>query len=303
MKHHHSPVSKDGSNDDIQEFVPETPMEPSIHDQQLDHTEHSLFGFDNDDIERNASKPQEQLRVPDSCPSAISFLELNEFGDQRYDECGLSLTGSSMHDVFTDGEEMHQTSTMAAVDRIEQLHSSGGALSNLSTHPFDDHQNSGRSMPLTSRTVNENISVDAIAGKDFSAFTPFSSTNANETPPPPQLHPEADAMNCTVPEVKLQEYIPFDVTSLSNISSEHRARTIQNFHLITEELDRINAEIQYIFSELLTRQYERTEETLNSGHESIILQEAAQECMQDQIMSFVDAVKNAFQILDVSKYN
>ncbi|KAF9345428.1 hypothetical protein BGX26_003134 [Mortierella sp. AD094] len=301
MKRHHT-ITEDNPMETRNNIVHETQMVGPSSNQQSDCTMLTLSTSANNN-DKNID-PHGQVWVPDSCPPALSLPDMNEssIGEQRCEEYDLSLVGSVMQDPFEDGEEEHQQSTMAAVDVIEGFRD-GGALFDPSATSFPSNNSCSNENYTTSmsRTSNEDASMDANAEKDDAAKTSASSATSNELPPASQ--PETSAMENAVSEDPLQGYTPFDADSWSNTIAEHKARTVQNFHLITQSLDSINAELQYIFCEFLTQQYSQIEETLKSGHESILLQEKAQERMQDQIMSFVDAVKSAFQILDGSEYN
>ncbi|KAI8602250.1 hypothetical protein EDD21DRAFT_82726 [Dissophora ornata] len=118
--------------------------------------------------------------------------------------------------------------------------------------------------------------------------------------PLPNLLTSSDVLPSTSEtksEISLKGYMPFDPHPWAEAIAEHQAKTITNFHSITQALDSINAELQYIFSEFLTRQYEQIDETLKSNYDRILRQEQEQDRLQAQMMSFVDAMKNAFLIL------
>ncbi|KAG0020952.1 hypothetical protein BGZ80_003317 [Entomortierella chlamydospora] len=311
---------------EARDIVLETQMFGSSPNQQSDRTMLTLSTSANSN-DANID-PHGQIRIPDSCPP--------QPGMNEYDLC---LVGSVMQDPFADGSEEHQKSTMAAVDRIEGFRDSGiggggdgagaGALSDPANTPLPPNNRWGNESYTTSmpRTPNEDASMDANAEKDNVAKPSVSASQ-----------PEASSIENAVLENPLQRYTPFDADSWSNTIAEHKARTVQNFHLITQSLDSINAELQYVFCEFLTQQYNQIEETLKSGHERILQQEKAQgkeeekskpdythceffdsiltfliapcgrpsspkERMQTQIISFVNAVKSAFQILDGSEYN
>ncbi|KAI8361565.1 hypothetical protein B0O80DRAFT_525379 [Mortierella sp. GBAus27b] len=99
------------------------------------------------------------------------------------------------------------------------------------------------------------------------------------------------------PQISLRGYTSFDPQPWENTIAEHQAKTIQNFHAITRSLDNINAELQFIFSEFLTRQYEHIDEALKTGHRHILQQEQEQDRLQAQMVSFVNAMKHAYQLL------
>ncbi|KAG0306923.1 hypothetical protein BGZ98_001459 [Dissophora globulifera] len=84
----------------------------------------------------------------------------------------------------------------------------------------------------------------------------------------------------TAPEgmsgISLKEYVPFDSQPWTNAIAEHQTKMIANFRSITQALDAVNAELQYIFSEYLTLQYEQIEETLKTSQERIARQEQEQ---------------------------
>ncbi|KAF9913503.1 hypothetical protein BX616_009949 [Lobosporangium transversale] len=99
-------------------------------------------------------------------------------------------------------------------------------------------------------------------------------------------------------DFKLTEYKPFNPEPWARAIAEHQARTSKNFQAIAQTLDSINAELQFILSEFLIRQYEKTAETLKLDHELITQQEQEQERMLAQMMSFMNAMRDAFQIFD-----
>ncbi|KAF9173122.1 hypothetical protein BGX20_004071 [Mortierella sp. AD010] len=291
MKRHHDAMTDDNPMEARDNIVHETQMFGPSPNQQSDRTMLTLSTSANSN-DANID-PHDQVRIPDSCPPRIDMNEHN-----------LCLVGSVMQDPFADGSEEHQKSTMAAVDRIEGFRDgdiggggdgdSGGALSDPANTPLPPNNRWGNESytTSTSRTPNEDASMNANTEKNDVAKPSVSASQ-----------PEASSMENALPENPLQGYTPFDADSWSNTIAEHKARTVQNFHLITQSLDNINAELQYVFCEFLTQQYNQIEETLKSGHERILQQEKAQERMQTQIISFVNAVKSAFQILDGSEYN
>ncbi|KAF9922525.1 hypothetical protein FBU30_007346 [Linnemannia zychae] len=88
---------------------------------------------------------------------------------------------------------------------------------------------------------------------------------------------------CPNPTVSMMETEPlsekypvesptFDPQLLETSITEHRTTTVKKFHGIIQRLDSINAELQWIFSEYLTQQYEQLDETLASN-QTIISQQ------------------------------
>ncbi|KAF9938724.1 hypothetical protein BGZ65_012359, partial [Modicella reniformis] len=77
-------------------------------------------------------------------------------------------------------------------------------------------------------------------------------------------------------QIPLKGYVPYDPQPWTAAIAEHQAKTIQNFHAISQALDNINAELQFIFSEFLTRQYEQIDESLKADHEHIMQLEQEQ---------------------------
>ncbi|KAK3844051.1 MAG: hypothetical protein J3R72DRAFT_439674 [Linnemannia gamsii] len=88
----------------------------------------------------------------------------------------------------------------------------------------------------------------------------------------------------------------FDPEPVGNLIAEHRTATVKKFHDIIQYLDTVNAELQWMLSEFLTRHYEQIEETLASNYKIIAQQEKDQELLQEQILSFLNAMKSAFAI-------
>ncbi|KAF9545412.1 hypothetical protein EC957_010942 [Mortierella hygrophila] len=97
-------------------------------------------------------------------------------------------------------------------------------------------------------------------------------------------------------ERSLTECPAFDPEPLADLVTEHRSTTVKKFHGIIQQLDAVNAELQWMLSEYLTQQYEQIEEILDSNHKTIALQEKDQELLQEQILSFLNAMKSAFAI-------
>ncbi|KAG0296744.1 hypothetical protein BGZ96_008604 [Linnemannia gamsii] len=97
-------------------------------------------------------------------------------------------------------------------------------------------------------------------------------------------------------ERSLTECPAFDPEPLADFIAEHRSTTVKKFHEIIKHLDIINAEVQWMLSEYLTQQYEQIEDILDSNHKSITQQESDQELLQEQILSFLNAMKKAFAI-------
>ncbi|KAF8944955.1 hypothetical protein BGZ47_003459 [Haplosporangium gracile] len=97
-------------------------------------------------------------------------------------------------------------------------------------------------------------------------------------------------------ERSLTECPAFDPELLADIIAEHRSATVKKFHGIIQQLDAVNAELQWMLSEYLTQQYEQIEEILDSNHKAIARQEKVQELLQEQILSFLNAMKSAFAI-------
>ncbi|KAG0076349.1 hypothetical protein BGZ90_008821 [Linnemannia elongata] len=88
----------------------------------------------------------------------------------------------------------------------------------------------------------------------------------------------------------------FDPASLADFITEHRSTTVKKFHGIIQQLDAVNAELQWMLSEYLSQQYEQIEEIVASSHKNIAQQEKDQELLQEQILSFLNAMKSAFAI-------
>ncbi|KAF9144562.1 hypothetical protein BGX30_012361 [Mortierella sp. GBA39] len=97
-------------------------------------------------------------------------------------------------------------------------------------------------------------------------------------------------------ERSLIECPAFDPEPLADFVTEHRSTTVKKFHGIIQQLDAVNAELQWMLSEYLTQQYEQIEEILDSNHKTIAQQEKDQELLQEQILSFLNAMKSAFAI-------
>ncbi|KAG9070846.1 hypothetical protein KI688_008387 [Linnemannia hyalina] len=97
-------------------------------------------------------------------------------------------------------------------------------------------------------------------------------------------------------ERSLTECPSFDPEPLADFVTEHRSTTVKKFHGIIRQLDAVNAELQWMLSEYLTQQYEQIEEVLDSNHKTIAQQEKDQELLQEQILSFLNAMKSAFAI-------
>ncbi|KAG0349588.1 hypothetical protein BC939DRAFT_532013 [Gamsiella multidivaricata] len=133
--------------------------------------------------------------------------------------------------------------------------------------------------------------------------TPFSGF---PIPPPPPGTVESETSIDASPgpgpgsscssQVSLRAYVPFDPQPWTDAIVEHQTQTIRNFHAIAQTLDTLNAELQFILSEYLTRQYEQIDDLLKSTHERIAQQERDQDRLQTQMISFVNAMKDAFQI-------
>ncbi|KAF9135107.1 hypothetical protein BGW39_004739 [Mortierella sp. 14UC] len=90
----------------------------------------------------------------------------------------------------------------------------------------------------------------------------------------------------------------FDPEPLENLIAEHRTATVKTFHDIIHRLDTVNAELQWMLSEFLTQHYEQIEESLASNYKIIAQQEKDQgtQLLQEQIISFLNAMKSAFAI-------
>ncbi|KAF9150418.1 hypothetical protein BG015_007767 [Linnemannia schmuckeri] len=77
-------------------------------------------------------------------------------------------------------------------------------------------------------------------------------------------------------ERSLTECPALDPESLADSIAEHRSTTVKKFHGIIQQLDAVNAELQWMLSEYLTQQYEQIEEILDSNHQAIARQEKDQ---------------------------
>ncbi|KAI1317530.1 hypothetical protein EDD11_008337 [Mortierella claussenii] len=122
--------------------------------------------------------------------------------------------------------------------------------------------------------------------------TPYSSA----LPLPSSTLLSSTLLSSSCSDIKPSSFVPFDPQPWETAVAEHRLQAVRNFQVISGALDNINAEIQFIFSEFLTRQYEQIEETLRSGHARIAQQEQEQECIRTQMASFLNAMKTAFQV-------
>ncbi|KAG0207579.1 hypothetical protein BGX33_006775 [Mortierella sp. NVP41] len=96
--------------------------------------------------------------------------------------------------------------------------------------------------------------------------------------------------------VSLTEIPIFDPEPLEKMIAEHRADTVKKFNEVVRRLDAFSAELQYILSEYLTRQYDRIEQTLARGYVEISEAEKRQEREQEKILAFLNTMKNAFAI-------
>ncbi|KAF9197695.1 hypothetical protein BGZ49_001761 [Haplosporangium sp. Z 27] len=237
--------------------------------------------FDDDNSNSIDADSQKLVLVPDSSPSAPTFPGLNEQASEykfNNNNPSAAAADSNLQNRFTSNssekareEGEYQQSKPIMVDMMEEEEVCVPVIR------FEEQK------PSTN-TVSEEVANGS--------SQPTQPTQPTSQPP---------GMSMMIHDATLPAYTPFDADSWSKTIAEHQTRTIQNFH--SQSLDSLNAELQYIFSEYLTQQYEQIEETLKSGHGRILLQERAQERMQTQIVSFVNAVKSAFQILDGPENN
>ncbi|KAG0022213.1 hypothetical protein BGZ81_008626 [Podila clonocystis] len=89
-----------------------------------------------------------------------------------------------------------------------------------------------------------------------------------------------------------------DFDELKAKIEEQRERSVQTFHAITGVLDSIHAEAQYMYSEFLTQQFHSIESELDRLHEESNRRLQEQERLQQQLVQFLAAMKNAFSIFE-----
>ncbi|KAF9938279.1 hypothetical protein BGZ67_000307 [Mortierella alpina] len=104
-----------------------------------------------------------------------------------------------------------------------------------------------------------------------------------------------------LPTLSLVKSEPFDARPLEGIIQGHQDRTVQSFHVIARGLDRLSMELQFVFSEFLSRQYAQIDDLMKSNLSEIQCQEKEQERLLNQMVSFLNAMKNAFAIFGGSE--
>ncbi|KAG9320651.1 hypothetical protein KVV02_002353 [Mortierella alpina] len=72
-------------------------------------------------------------------------------------------------------------------------------------------------------------------------------------------------------------------------------------NFIARGLDRLSMELQFVFSEFLSRQYAQIDDLMRSSLSEIQCQEKEQERLLNQMVSFLNAMKNAFAIFGGSE--
>ncbi|CAO3563778.1 unnamed protein product [Mortierella alpina] len=151
---------------------------------------------------------------------------------------------------------------------------------------------------ITSASKSEIRTSDLSAVVDCCAATRTipSQPPENAQPGTPSEGSQSPQVPSRLPNLSLPNAEPFDARSLEVIIQEHQDRTVQSFHGIARGLDRLNMELQFIFSEYLSRQYAQVDALMKSSLNEIQCQEKEQERLLNQMVSFLNAMKDAFAI-------
>ncbi|KAG0045014.1 hypothetical protein BGZ83_009732 [Gryganskiella cystojenkinii] len=97
-------------------------------------------------------------------------------------------------------------------------------------------------------------------------------------------------------DLHLNDYASFDPQPLIDSINKHREKTVHSFTAIVHNLDELNNEIQAILGDYLMMRYTQVEELMRSGQADIARMERDQAEMQGTMVTFLDAIKNAFSI-------
>ncbi|KAF9406819.1 hypothetical protein BGZ76_006259, partial [Entomortierella beljakovae] len=226
------------------DIIPETQMEP-LYFEQKHLSDQSRSGAEKDHEEIFKSNPKtidfrNLARVPDASPVVGSLSDL-PIDDQAY-RVNQKAEAPMTIDLTTEPYENHYTS--AIPNHFEKNDSRLSDLSATRQGPYEDI----------------NTAPPRVTDGMSSGYVPATTSLKNE-------------INA---EKRMENYSPFDADAWSKTITEHQSRTVQNFHVIAQTLDSINAELQYILSEFLTLQYEQIEVMLKTGRDQIDVQEKAQ---------------------------